>query len=130
MGAWGTGPFDNDDASDWVYGLEDGGISTVESALSEALEGGDLAAPTDTNAVAAGEIVAAALGHPVAGLRENILELANGLAGSVTADHAARARTAAERVLAGSELAELWGESDSDAEWRGSVDDLIRRLYL
>jgi len=25
VGAWGTGPFDNDDAGDWVYALEDGG---------------------------------------------------------------------------------------------------------
>ena len=73
-------------------------------------------------------MIAAALGHPAVGLREDILELANGLANSVTADHAARARTAAERVLAGSELSELWGESDDDAEWRETVDDLIRRL--
>jgi hypothetical protein len=128
VGAWGTGPFDNDDASDWVYELEGGGIATVESALSEALAGGDLVVPTDTNALAAGEVIAAALGHPAAGLREDIVELANGLAESVTADHAARARTAAERVLAGSELAGLWSESDDDAEWRGTVDDLIRRL--
>ena len=128
MGAWGTGPFDNDDASDWVYELEKGGITTVESALSEALADGDLVAPTDTNAIAAGEVIAAALGNPAAGLREDILELANGLANSVTADHAARARTAAERVLTGSELSELWGESDDHAEWRETVDDLIRRL--
>ena len=130
MGAWGTGPFDNDDASDWVYGLEDGGISTVESALSEALEASDLKGPTDRNAIAAGEVVAAALGHPRAALTESVLELAAGLEGSVTADHVARARSAAERVLSGSELADLWGESGDAAEWRASVHDLIRRLAV
>ena len=84
--------------------------------------------PTDVNAIAAGEVVAAAVGSPVADLREDILELAIGLASSVTPDHVARARSAVERVLAGSEVAELWGETDDEDEWRGLVQDLIRRL--
>jgi len=32
------------------------------------------------------------------------------------------------RVLAGSEVAELWDESGEGAAWRRSVDDLVRRL--
>jgi hypothetical protein len=128
MGAWGTAAFDNDDASDWVYELEKGGIAAVESALKEALGPGELEMPTDVNAIAAGEVIAAALGRPVAGLREDILELAIGLASSVTPEHATRARTAVERVLAGSEVAELWGETDDDDEWRGLVQDLVQRL--
>jgi hypothetical protein len=128
MGAWGTAAFDNDDASDWVYELEKGGIAAVESALKEALGPGELEMPTDVNAIAAGEVIAAALGRPVAGLREDILELAIGLASSVTPEHATRARTAVERVLTGSEVAELWGETDDDDEWRGLVQDLVQRL--
>jgi hypothetical protein len=128
MGAWGTAAFDNDDASDWVYELEKQGIAAVDSALREALGPGELEMPTDVNAIAAGEVIAAARGRPVDGLREDILALANGLAPSVTTEHAARARTAVERVLAGSEVAELWGETDDDDEWRGLVQDLIRRL--
>ncbi len=128
MGAWGTGAFDNDDASDWVYELEDGGIDAIESALDDAVRSSDLSAPTDVNAIAAAEVVAAAIGRPVAALREDIAGLVAGLAPSVTAEHAARARTAVERVLNASELAELWAETDDDGEWRGLAQDLIRRL--
>jgi hypothetical protein len=128
MGAWGTGAFDNDDASDWVYELEKDGIAAVESALTAAHGPGELEVPTDVNAIAAGEVVAAAIGRPVADLREDILELAIGLASSVTAEHTLRARTAVERALAGSEIAESWGESEDEDEWRGLVQDLIRRL--
>jgi hypothetical protein len=128
MGAWGTAAFDNDDAMDWVIELENDGIAAVESALREALGPGELEMPTDVNAIAAGEVIAAALGRPVVGLRPEVVALANGLAGSVTPEHAARARTAVERVLAGSEVQELWGETDDEDEWRGLVLDLIQRL--
>ena len=128
MGAWGTAAFDNDDASDWVYELETDGIAAVDAALTEALRSSDLEGPTDVNAIAAAEVVAAARGRPVDGLREDIEALASGLAASVTPAHATRARSAVERVLAGSEVAELWGETDDDAEWRGLLADLIQRL--
>jgi hypothetical protein len=128
MGAWGTAAFDNDDASDWVYDLEKRGMPAIESALTDALEARDLATPTDVNAIAAGEVIAAALGQPADGLREDIEELATGLAAAITPDHAVRARAAAERVLAGSEVADLWRETADDAAWQRTVDDLIDRL--
>ena len=128
MGAWGTAPFDNDDASDWVYELEKNGIEAIESALTNAMVATDLEMPDDVDAIAAGEVIAAALGRPAPGLREDILSLASGLADHVSRDHARRAQEAAERVLASSEVADLWAETDSNAEWRGLVDDLIRRL--
>ncbi|MDF2735197.1 MAG: hypothetical protein K0S97_1820 [Chloroflexota bacterium] len=128
MGAWGTAAFDNDDASDWVYELEKDGIAAVDAALKEALGPQELETPTDVNAIAAGEVIAAALGRPVDGLGDEVLGLANSLAPSITPEHAARARTAVERVLAGSEIAELWAETEDDDEWRGLVEDLIRRL--
>ena len=128
MGAWGTAAFDNDDASDWVYDLEKRGIAAIDDALSEAEGSGALDMPADVNALAAGEVVAAALGRPATGLRDDILSLARVLRADVTPDHAARARDAAARVLAGSEVADLWGETDEDGEWRAVVDDLIGRL--
>lgn len=128
MGTWGPAAFDNDDASDWVYELEKDGIAAIDAALKEALGRAELEPPADVNAVAAGEVIAAALGRPAADLREDIATLANGLAASVTADHAVRAQTAVERVAAGSELAELWGENEDEDEWRGAVQDLLRRL--
>ncbi len=128
MGAWGTAPFDNDDASDWVYELERRGLAAIDSALSDALRATDLEVPTDVNVIAAGEVIAAALGRPAATLPDDVLDLASGLAASIGGDHARRARTAIERVLEASEVADLWAESDDDAEWRASVGDLIGRL--
>ena len=35
MGAWGEGPYDNDTAADWFYGLKDTGIyNFIESGLN------------------------------------------------------------------------------------------------
>ena len=128
MGAWGTGAFDNDDALDWIGELEDGGITAIESALDEAIRSSDLYAPTDVEAIAAAEIVAAANRRPLPGLTDEIAALVAHVAPSVTPDHTARARTAVERVLNASELAELWAETDDADEWRGLVEDLIKRL--
>ena len=128
MGAWGTGAFDNDDASDWVYDLERRGIAAIDDTLTDAEAASELVMPADVNAIAAGEVVAAALARPVDGLREDISALAYVLKGTVTSDHATRARAAAERVLAGSEVADLWRESGDDAAWRATVADLIERL--
>ena len=33
MGAWGAGSFENDDAMDWVYELEEEGLEAVTAAL-------------------------------------------------------------------------------------------------
>ncbi len=38
MGAWGTGPFENDDAADWILSLEDGSVDDVSMALEVAAE--------------------------------------------------------------------------------------------
>src|SRR3954451_21808785 len=70
MGAWGPGPFDNDDAMDWLVGLEE---SHDESALREAFRAVEADAtyidlPVAANALAAAEVVAAAVGPPPPGL--------------------------------------------------------------
>ena len=128
MGAWGIAAFDNDDASDWVYDLEKRGLAAIDSALADAEAATDLTMPTDVNAIAAGEVVAASRGRPVEGLREDIEQLAIFVGPDVTPDHAVRAQAAAERVLAGSEVADLWERSGEGPDWRRSIDDLVRRL--
>jgi hypothetical protein len=128
MGAWGTAAFDNDDASDWFYELEESGLPALEGAFDDALAADDLAGPTDVNAIAAAEVVAAALGRPAPGLRDDVAAVASSLAGKVTPDLARRARSAAERVLASSEVADLWLETDDADEWRRGVEDIIGRL--
>ena len=119
MGAWGADPFENDDAADWRYLLLDGGgTEVVAAALADPSEEGETAAC----AVAAAALVAAGVDLQVT--------LPDDMVGWLAAqDHVALralaplAVTALDRVLAGSELRELWDESGVD-DWHAVVQGL------
>ena len=131
VGAWGTGPFDNDDAGDWFYALEEsGGLGPARAALTEALAAGDyLELPEANNAVAAAAIIAATLDKAVEGLPEHVGTWLGAGHDDATADDARLALRALDRVTGeNSEAAELWEESDSVAGWTASIDDLRARL--
>ncbi|HSE09868.1 MAG TPA: DUF4259 domain-containing protein [Nocardioidaceae bacterium] len=117
MGTWGNGPFDNDDASDWVYKLEDSGVSALRSAL--AVEDGYLKAPQAAEAVAAATVVGLASDLPVESTEE-VSEWLGGADADEVRSFAGGAVVALERVLEDSELAELYDES-GDEEWRQQV---------
>ena len=85
MGAWGIAAFDNDDASDWVYDLEKRGSPRSMRRWRMRRARPTSMRPTDVNAIAAGEVVAAARGRPVDGLREDIQQLAIFVGPDVTA---------------------------------------------
>ena len=60
MGAWGAGPFENDDAMDWAIDLEESGdVGFVVEALRAAESDGYLDAPEGSVTIAAAEVVAA-----------------------------------------------------------------------
>ena len=133
MGACGSGPFENDDAMDWL------GLELSEREDEEVLEwafDAVIETPTDflietpeaSTAIAAAEIVAATRGAPSDELHEVAAEwvVDNGSLVSETTVH--KARAAVERVLASSELRELWDESGEGGEWRAKTEDLLRRL--
>lgn len=120
MGAWGSGPFDNDDAGDWVYSLEDSGVSALRSALE--LDGGYVQAPEAAAAVAAAAVVGLARGLSV----ESTEEVSDWLEDADTEEVRSltgAAVSALGRVLEGSELAELYDESGDDS-WRDQVNAL------
>ncbi|WP_457206140.1 DUF4259 domain-containing protein [Nocardioides sp. P5_C9_2] len=109
MGSWGMDPFDNDDAGDWSWTLEDGaGPEAVRDALAAAV------APspdesTAAQAVAAAALVAAARGVPVVlpdAMREWLDAQTAGSVGAL----ATEAVAALESVLSGSDLADTWDE--------------------
>ena len=130
MGAWGHGPFENDDAGDWICELEDSNdFSVVEAALEAVARPGTdtLEAPDCSTAVAAAEVVAASLGHPVAGLPE---EAVAWVAGRKAAPPriVGLAKKALAAIKSKSELRDLWEESDGFDEWSKSVSDLEARL--
>lgn len=136
MGTWGTGAFENDVASDWAYGLADGGLSHVSGSLHAAADASDfLDGDEGSEAVAAAETVARLRGGAwdESPHSDAVDEWVHAQIGEVPADLAALAAAAVRRVLApGSELADLWseaGETDA-AAWRRILDDLIGRLDL
>ena len=64
-GAWGDGSFENDDALDWVAECTNAkSIEPVTLALESVLKGGYIEAPQGSAAIAAAEVVAAAIGKP------------------------------------------------------------------
>ena len=133
MGAWGPGIFENDDAGDWVYALEEDGAKAVDAAFNAALIGaadGRLEATEGSCALAAAEAVAAAFGAPADGLDDEVKAVFDAHAEAIRGlqDVQRRALMAAIAVLGqspdgkevASELAGLWGEDGVDeADFQG-----------
>ena len=132
-GAWDIGPFDNDDALDWVWELESSAdFSAIESALAPAAHRHSyLEAPDGSMAIAAAEVVAALLGNPQPHLPEEVKIWVKGRQLETDSDLVVAARKAIVAVqdTDKSELAQLWSDSEeSFAAWQSSLADLARRL--
>lgn len=132
MGAWSHDAFGNDDALDWVQGLEAADdLSPIEAALAgveqaeEAVE-----APAACEALAAIELVAMRRGHaPAGGSPEAAEDWVARLREAPPEPLVQRALLALQRIGGeGSELAALWDDSDSAEAWRASLADLRQRL--
>ena len=132
-GAWDTGPFDNDDALDWVWELaESDDLSVIETALqAAAAESGYLEAPTASTAIAAAEVVAALRDSSRPGLPTEVLDWVKAHPLAVGDDLVKTARKAIENIKRedSSELAQLWSDSEEMAKaWRTGLNDLLQRL--
>jgi len=132
MGAWGYGIFENDIALDWVGDLE--GADSAEF-LQETFE----AIPDDPqdfvesdesdSALAAGEVVAAILGRPLAlGLPEDITTWIATHQPQASEKLVKEALRAVRRVAHQSESRDLWDDADLVDNWMTAVNDLIQRL--
>ena len=131
MGSPTLRPFDDDDAADWAAGLvEADTIDSVAEALMTLFLVGDdhPPAPACTRAVAAAEVVAALNGRGSDDLPEEIRRWAEYRLGTVDPGLTSVAARAIQAVLTGSELDELWKETDHYAVWRDRMNDLSRRL--
>ena len=130
MGAWATGSFDNDEASDWIYELPQADdLSVLEEAFSRVIEcKGDLEAPDCSVAIAAAEVVAALRQRPCAAPPDEMREFVSRIATPPSPALVGLALQALERVKTESELQELWDESDSRAEWQQAIAELEGRL--
>ena len=132
VGAWGSGSFQNDSASDWFYTVEeavDPGV-VIATALDDALaEAGYLELDPASAAIAGAEVLASCAGQAAADLPDHIRRWAMEHPHQPHRDEIEQAVQAVERVRGESELSELWDEeAGSDNGWRRAVDDLILRL--
>lgn len=129
-GAWGEGSFENDDALDWVAEcVQSEGPSAVAITLKNALKPGMIDAGDGAMAIAAAEVVAAALRRPSADLPA---ELRIWIARQPSAQLAALApiaRKVIDRIRSAqtSELKQLWS-GDGAAKWSKKISELQTRL--
>lgn len=130
MGAWGSGPFDNDDAGDFVGTLIDvGNWSVAEAAFDAVLAVGDeyLEAPDASAAIAAAAVLAHKVGNGMVAIGP---EDAAGIAAlaSPPSTLTAKARKALTRIRKQSELADLWEEAGAKEEWLATLEPIEKAL--
>src|SRR6476469_7059069 len=130
MGAWGPRNFENDTARDFAGDYADlPGEALLLSALATALEEEDLMeSEVAQEALAAAEIVAAALGKPGSDFPASLQAAVAGLDLGEDSELQEMAQEAVEDVLEASELQELWAESPEYANWQAVQQDLLNRL--
>jgi hypothetical protein len=118
MSEWGTGPFENDAARDWFYGVEEAVEpgDVIASALDDALaEADELEVGPASVAIAAAELSAGCAGLGAEDLPDQIKRWVG------EHPHEPHATESA--------LRELWDdELGPDNAWVGQLDDLIARL--
>lgn len=132
-GAWDVGPFDNDDAADWVWELEESSdLSVVKAALKAVAKlNSYIEAPTGSTAIAAAEVVAALNGQPHAQLPDEVAAWVEtqSLHGDEKLVKLALQAIARVQDLGDSELAQLWSDSEElQDSWVSELSDLKRRL--
>ena len=129
MGAWGTGPFENDEAREFVDGLEGTApasrLGTLEPTLRRVAYSGDyLAAPEVTEAVAAAAVVGAVL-NPTAAAAEPGLPtwVSEARAERLDNEIVELSRRALRRSLQSrdNEAYELWEEAGAAREWQNDL---------
>jgi hypothetical protein len=129
MGTWGTKPFDNDNAADWAFELEDAqSWDVVSDALRIAVE----AAPSELEAdqaaitIAAGDVVARGLGRIDGPVFSDEVVLFLARVPRPSAEVVALAVSAiAVATSPEGELAELW---EGDPGWLAENEQLITAL--
>jgi hypothetical protein len=130
MGAWDIGSFENDDAADWLPELEESeGVSILEDAFARIIDtGGYLEVPDCSIAIAAAEVVAALRKRPSDELPDSVGAFVARAGSLPSPELVASASKAVARIAAGSELQELWADSDQSGEWLALMSALQARL--
>jgi hypothetical protein len=130
MGAWGYGNFENDTVLDWIEELlETQDINLLSESIEMVLEDSYLDADTACIAIGTIEILAALQNRPGKELYDNDeledwIKQHKGLGTNLLE----KAQNALEKILAESELKELWEESEKYVDWVNTIKELKNRL--
>jgi hypothetical protein len=131
-GAWGYGSFENDDALDWVLELERAsGPQFLQTTLQHVDTGTKyVEAPTCAIALAAAEVIAAAIGRPPKALPSEVAAWIKRVRPTMSPMLLAAARAAVQKCRGpkNSELRELWQESKDEKAWLDDTASLLARL--
>lgn len=137
MGAWSEDNFGNDDAGDWIWELERSkGLDTLLAPIQSVLNEEEyLESPVCSEALAASEIIAAAVTGDETLIPEEVkiwLHKKQGIffgkKPQIDTSHAKQALKAVKKIIAGSELQELWEEGGENKSWRSIQNTLIAKL--
>jgi hypothetical protein len=127
-----TGNFGNDEATDWLYDLEETYGAELLAEAFDVITKGEFHEQSDCCiALAAAEIVAAAKGKPAPDLPD---EARKWLGNQDTSDMAKikalnkKAIVAVKKIQNKSELRDQWEESDEWHSWQMVVEGLLKRL--
>jgi Domain of unknown function (DUF4259) len=129
-GTWGEGSFDNDDALDWVAKCTKTSNTTVVStSIEAALKSPFIEAPEGSEAVAAAEVIAAAMGKPNPKIPSEISTWLEHQPKPDLIKLATHAILALERIKdpKTSELSQLWSE-EKTSNWLSKISELGVRL--
>jgi hypothetical protein len=130
MGTWGPQNFENDAAKDFTEDFQDlPGEALLLSALATAIEEEEvIESEVAQEALAAAEMVAAALGRPVAGFPEGLQPLVSQLDLGEEPELQEMAQDAVAAIIEKSELKDAWEESPDSGRWQAAQQDLLARL--
>lgn len=133
MGAWGIGIFEDDDAADWAYELEEAlDLDPVRESLAATMDtDGYLERPEAARALAAAAVVAATFDGDLRALPEEVGQWVDEHADTATRGDARLAVDAIDRVMSvDSELRTVWAETPRGLKWAQEVGKLRLRLMV
>lgn len=125
MSAWGSGPFENDAALDYVSEIQS--VEHLARAVRFLDSSEEVGIDQASRIIAAAECVAAMRGHPHGDLPD---ALAQRLAefGEPLDDLYDNARDAVSMVISSSDLSDVWAATSERADFNRAMTDLIDRL--
>ncbi len=129
MGTWSEGPFDNDDAADFLDEVSDGGAGVLREAIEDALRSNEPDASDASIGVAAACLVAVGQNPALGGdlpedMRDELIDI-----GGELADMKSQALQLLTQLLNGpSEWRELWEEEDAFDDVKAGLQPFLQAL--